>query len=262
MSTFFHLDSRWRDRSKDYNTNPAEFQVEVDVADKWRTLDRSVLAVTPHCGDQVTNMVHSISLLQLQVPWNVNVSYNTTLSNASNAVGNINGSGLINLEAIPYLYVSFRSTSMYNDKGLINTMDISQKYNGIDTYLNETPYIFNPNIVDPHSTAIAKKVKLTDAVFVAYLDKVQGFYPNSSGNIFPKFATYKCNMTQTYRINQKDSLKFRVFTPDGVTLPIVDNPYPQPINPLRQVNALFSVTPYVRDDKYSNHLVSLDNSQY
>ena len=118
MSTFFAIDSRWRDRTQ--YPSPAEFDIGVEVARGWRTFDRTVTAVVPQCGNQITNLVHDVKLVKLEVPWNVNVSLGTWLVNSSSNATLISGSGVITLESVPYLYVEFRSTSMYNDKALIN----------------------------------------------------------------------------------------------------------------------------------------------
>ncbi len=270
MSTFIMVDSSFRDRTKDYNYSPAKFQIPIEVTNKWKTLDRTVAPVSPHCGKQNLNMNHTCRLLTLTVPWNVNSSLTATLSNSGN-INMVNGSGIINLEAVPYLYVCINSTTMYNDKGLINTMEScrSERISAsqcIQIPLNQTPYTFNPNIVDPilPSSSLSEKINLSKIKFVVYMDRIQGLIPhgaNPSG-LFPKFVQYKCHMTQTFRIDQKDSLEFTVLTPDGKVLPILDNPYGQPINPLRQVSCLFELTPYIRDDYYSNHNVSLDNSPY
>ena len=217
MSTHIHIDSRWRDRSKDDNTNPAEFLIPVEVSQKWKTLNRTVQAVRPHDKMQVTNMVHSIKLLNLTIPHDFGGEIGTTFINLA-----------------PFVYVTLQSTTLYKDMGLVNTLEDGR-------IVNETLDL-SGNIT---------KTSLKDVTFIAYCDKLQG-----SG---PDWIQYKCNMTQSYRIHLKDALRFRVFTPDGKTLPIVDATPPNPINPAKQVNALFEVTPYVREDRYDNHFVTLYN---
>ena len=221
MSTQFHVDSRWRDRANTDNANPAEFFIPKEVAEGWVTENRTVQAVRPHNKPQVTNMDYTIKLLNLTIPYNIGGAIGATI-----------------IDLAPFLYVSFQSTSMYKDSKLINTLE-----NG--AVVNTTP--------DLSGTLV--KTSLKDATFVVYCDKLQG----QSGAI-PTWIQYKCGMFQTYRIDLKDGLKFRVFTADGKTVPIVDATYPATISPSKQVNALFEVTPYVRDDRYDNHFVTLNQN--
>ncbi len=218
MSTYFHIDSRWRDRNDDENANPASFTVPVEVARKWKTENRTVQAVRPHDKKQVTNMVHTIKLLNLTLPYDIGSPIGTTLNNLT-----------------PYVFVEFRSTSKLSDRGLLNTTEDGK-------IVNKTPDLVGD---------ASRPTSLKDAIFVAYCDKVQG--------VAPAWIQYKSSMNQTFRIDTKDSIRFRVFTADGKTVPIVDNVSPALINPARQVNALFEVTPCVRADEYDNHLVTLYN---
>lgn len=217
MSTHFHIDSRWRDR-KNY-PNPAEFFIPVEVTNGWRTENRTVQAVRPHDKQQVTNMVHTVKLLNLTVPYDF---------------GGTTGTAFVDF--YPFVYVSLQSTTMYKDNKLINTLE-----NG--NVVNKTVDI-DGNL---------KTVSLKDATFVAYCDKIQG------GLNGPAWIQFKSSMIQTYRINLKDGLTFRVFTPDGQTLSIVDIEAPENADPSKQVNALFEVTPYARDADYDNHFVTLYN---
>jgi len=221
MSIPLHVDSRWRNRNNDNNTNPAEFDIPVEVTEKWQTANRTVQAVRPHNKMQATNMVHTVQLLNLTIPYDIGGSVGTTAYNL-----------------IPFVYVTLRTTSStYTDEGLVNTLEDGRTVN-----------------VTPDLLGVDSKTSLRDVTFVAYCDKLQGASPQT-------WIQFKCNMYQTYRINLKNSLKFRVFTPDGKTLPIVDNAATSAVLPARQVSALFEFTPYVREDRYDNHLVTLyDNN--
>ncbi len=205
MSTHFHVDSTWRDRTT--FPNPAEFIIPVEVANDWITTNRTVQAVRPHNKAQVTNIVHTIKLLNITIPFDFGGEVGTSF-----------------IDNHPFIYVAFQSTSMYKDMKLINTLNSGRN--------------------------AGNKVSLKDAVFVAYCDKTQGGATSS-------WIQYKCNMFQTYRINLKDALTFRIFTNDGKTLGIVDTVPPESIDTAKQVNALFEVTPYVREDRYDNHFVTL-----
>lgn len=203
MSTHFHIDSTWRDNT--VFTNPAEFNIPVEVSNDWVVRNRTVLPVRPHHGERMPNMVHNVKLLNLTIPYDFGGSVGTSF-----------------LDSHPFVYVAFQSTTMYKDAKLINTLN--------------NRYIENPT---------TSRVSLKDAVFVAYCDKLQ-----TTGNGI-SWIQYKCNMTQTYRINLKDSLSFRVFTNDGITLDITDTS--PAIDSTKQVNALFEVTPFVRDGEFDNH---------
>lgn len=217
MSTYFHIDSTWRDRT--LYPNPAEFLIPIEVAKGWRTPNRTVQAVRPHNKMQVTNMSHSVRLLNLSIPFNFGGDIGTTF-----------------VDTNPFIYVTMQSTSYYKDMKLINTIE-------------------NGNIVNEVLDASGNitKVSLKDAIFVAYCDKLQGGDTSS-------WIQYKCNMIQTYRIDQQDAISFRVFGADGKTLTIIDTQPPTAINKARQVNALFELTPYVREEAYDNHFVTLYNS--
>lgn len=223
MSTFVHVDSRWRDRSNTDNANPAQFEIPNSVVKGWRTKDRTVLPVRPHDKVQATNLVHNVNLLDLTVPYDIG-------GDVSNNIVNL----------CPFLYVELDNGEYNQDKKLINTLE-----NGLTT--NTTPSLLGPTI---------SKVTLKDSTFLAMFDKVQ-FSNTGEG----AWIHYKGNgMNQVYRIDTTQSLKFRVFSYDGVTLPIVDNAPPTEIIPARQISAFFELTPYVRDADFDNHNVPLYSS--
>lgn len=132
----------------------------------------------------------------------------------------------------PYIFVRL-STSTYPDRGLIRNIDSTSK------------------------------IGANDATFVCVFEKAQG-----AGE---EWFQYKCAMTgQCLRFDpEKPQIEFRVFTREGSpaiplsggnttnTVLITDNALPNNINPARQVSALFEVTPYVRDNEFSNHLIEL-----
>ena len=87
-----------------------------------------------------------------------------------------------------------------------------------------------------------------DARFFLVRDKV---IFDSKGK--PIWILWNSLMEQVLRFKRNDPLVFRLFTPDGVTLPLIDNgPLP---NKSAQVVALLGVTPYSRDGDYDNHLL-------
>ena len=57
------------------------------------------------------------------------------------------------------------------------------------------------------------------------------------------------------RFRRDEPVTLRVFTVDGVTLPITDAVPPLPADPRRQITFSFSTMPYIRDPDIDNHLV-------
>lgn len=148
-----------------------------------------------------------------------NVAVANTITNAT-----LQGSKFVTTTTIavmdaPFIYVSLHSADMVNDSRLVNTLE-----GGRNSY-NRT---------------------LKDAVFVAYYDKTQN-----------NWIQYKTNMLQSYRLDTTKELKFRLFDNTGQTLQLTDTSPPTYPNGAVQVNAVFEVTPYIRDDRYENHVVTL-----
>ena len=112
-----------------------------------------------------------------------------------------------------YLYLDIHSPT-YNDQYLINTISGANR----------------------------------DARFILIRDKI--IY-NSAGK--PTWILWTSPMEQVLRFKRNDPLVFRLFTPNGITLPLIDNK-PEP-NESVQIMALLGVTPYSRDGNYDNHLL-------
>jgi len=219
MSLSVHVDSRWRDRSNPDNINPAEFTIPVQVVKKWLTRDRTLIAYNCHDKPIDPHIIRDIRLTKLIIPYDIGGSIGTTLQDIS-----------------PYLYVHFNNTasSTTTDKLLLNTLEAGN-------VVNQTPNIAGVN----------QTVNLSDAIFITSFDKNQGATPS--------WVQYTCDITQCYRIDFTNDLKFRIFTYDGNTIPIVDTAYPLPVDPARQVTAVFESTPYVRDGRYNNQIYDMNN---
>ena len=112
-----------------------------------------------------------------------------------------------------YLYLDIHSPT-YNDQYLINTMGGANR----------------------------------DARFLLVRDKV---IFGKKGE--PVWILWTSPMEQVLRFKRDDPLVFRLFTPDGITLPLIDNG-PVPKKSV-QIVALLGVTPYSRDGDYDNHLL-------
>jgi hypothetical protein len=89
-----------------------------------------------------------------------------------------------------------------------------------------------------------------DARFVCVLDRIQ---VDDNGNSV--WMHYRSNMDQVLRFRRKDPVVFRIFTVDGVSINPGDNLIPQPLDPFKQTLATFEVTPYIRDEHFSNQLL-------
>ena len=88
--------------------------------------------------------------------------------------------------------------------------------------------------------------------FVAEWDKTQ---TDASGN--PIWIHYKCSMTQAIRWARDNPIQFQILLPATDTVPtIVDNVPPALPNPAVQTLATFEEIPYIRDDEYSNHMIT------
>lgn len=91
-----------------------------------------------------------------------------------------------------------------------------------------------------------------DSTFVAIFDKIQN---NDAGD--ETWIHYKCHMSQVMKFPMDSEYVFKVTTNGSTVLPVTDDPLPDPPNPLQQVKATFSITPYIRTNEYSNHLVNV-----
>ena len=112
-----------------------------------------------------------------------------------------------------YLYLDIHSPT-YNDQYLINTIGGANR----------------------------------DARFLLGRDKV---IFDDTGS--PVWILWTSPMEQVLRFKRDDPLVFRLFTPDGVTLSLVDDG-PVPKESV-QIVALLGITPYSRDGDYDNHLL-------
>jgi len=118
--------------------------------------------------------------------------------------------------ALPRVYINFRCR-VYKDIHLIQTID------GI------------------HS----------DARFICIPDRIQN--DPVSGN--PAWIHYKCNMEQTIRFIRDDPVILQITSRSGDVLPNTDTLEPLPADPNQQTLITFEVTPYIRDNDYTNNML-------
>ena len=70
----------------------------------------------------------------------------------------------------------------------------------------------------------------------------------------PIWIHYKCEMEQTLRFDRDNMITFQITTRDGEILPSNDNVLPASPDPTKQTLATFEISPYIRDNDYSNHM--------
>lgn len=221
MSIQVHVDSTWRNR-REYES-PADFAIPLDIVDSWKTVDRTVQAVKSCNQPQIVNALHTVKLLHITIPASAVGTLITGATFVADPIYQTTQTGLV--ADMPFIYVAFNSLNMRDDS-LINTME------GGKNSANKS---------------------LKQASFVCYLDKIQF----KTGTTLPMWLQYKTPMLQSYRIDTKNNLRFRVFDNTGNTLIISDEVAPTFPDASHQINALFELTPYIRDDRYDNHLASV-----
>lgn len=119
--------------------------------------------------------------------------------------------------ALPRIYINFRCRT-YKDIHLIQTID------GI------------------HS----------EARFICVPDRIQ----NDPSTDEPAWIHYKCNMEQTMRFIRDDPVILQFTTRSGDILPNTDTLEPVDPNPNQQTLITFELTPYIRDNDYSNQMLA------
>lgn len=93
-----------------------------------------------------------------------------------------------------------------------------------------------------------------ESKFVCHFDKIQ----NDSLGV-PTWIHYKCDMDQVMRFEKKDPVIFQIFTRSGNILTQQDDNIPLPGNPDKQSLCTFSLTPYLQDGRFDNHMVETLN---
>ena len=117
--------------------------------------------------------------------------------------------------AFPRVYVNFRSRR-YSDVHLINAIDGKQP----------------------------------TAKFICIPHKVQD--DPVTGN--PLWIHYQCNMEQVMRFSRGDTVVFELTSRNGNALPQQDTSGDEEPDPNKQTLCTFELTPYLRDNDFSNHL--------
>ena len=90
-----------------------------------------------------------------------------------------------------------------------------------------------------------------DARFVLIQDRII----TSDAGVRTLISWNNIHGEQVMRFRRNSPVVIRVFTRDGVTLPIVDNALPLAPNPLAQIFLSFDIRPYIIDASYENQLL-------
>lgn len=96
--------------------------------------------------------------------------------------------------------------------------------------------------------------KQAESKFVCTFDKIQN---DEFGN--PLWIHYKCDMDQVMRFEKRDIIIFQILTRSGNILPQQDDNIPLPGNPDKQSLCTLSLTPFIQDAKFDNHMVETIN---
>lgn len=89
-----------------------------------------------------------------------------------------------------------------------------------------------------------------DVKFVCYPCHIQ-----KDGNDVPIWIHYDSRIEQTMRLSFDNDIKFEITTRSGNELVLVDDT--DAPNPMKQVMATFTITPYLRDADYDNHFIGV-----
>jgi len=235
MANVFHLDSSYRDRSKNDN-NPFDFIASQRQVSRWLGSSISVNPVQSHGSRSQAikpeDWKSSISLESLIVPFTDFATY------GANALEESNGGGIT--WPAPLLYVELLQTDGESSPNYIRSYDTPAASGALGGFPT-TPRIHF--ILELQSDKHITDVALGDILFCIYKPlhkQVQRFDRSSVFGI------------KIYKQGSSGTLS----TYGGLVPLIVDNDETDlelPVNPLLQVKATFEEFPYIRDSYYSNH---------
>lgn len=143
--------------------------------------------------------------------------------------------------------LGFASTISIVDLALPYTDELAEMPR---VYINFTSILYR----DMHLiSAISGKQPFSK--FICRMDYIQ-----MDRNGDPMWIHYKCDMDQVMRFERKDPIQFQILTRSGDILPRQDDLIPLPALPNKQSLCTFSLTPFIQDGRYDNHMVETLNS--
>ena len=93
--------------------------------------------------------------------------------------------------------------------------------------------------------------KQRDARFICFFDKIQ---TDATGK--PIWIHYRCGMEQVVRFKRNEPVLLRIMGRDANVIPFfIDTDPTKPKDPTKQSLITFTITPYLRDNVFSNHNV-------
>jgi hypothetical protein len=270
MSNFIHLDSSYRDR-EDY-PNPADFTVNVaNMQTGWYREARRVRAVAS-TQPRVLEAVTSLNIVDLMIPYYDSFTSEPVLymdihsenENDTPLIATMNASVNTARFVLNFQYIQYsRST--------LATIATATRAANVVTITTVLPNNFTVN----STVVISGVVGVTNfnGIFTitsiisptefTYAQVDVGDLTGTAGTASipdtPTWIHYGTRMEQVMRFSRHKPLVCRIFNRDGTTIPIIDNAIPNSPNPLKQVYITMEVTPYIRDNDFSNHLINVSS---
>jgi hypothetical protein len=287
MSSFIDLDSIWRDG--DIYPNICDYVVIAKQTKSWSSSARDVSPLPANPNLRPLDFVSAIRVVSFQLPYprielfaNKIVTVDSIVSNTLNSVANGLANGDILMTSTNMPSVGIQANVQYHViNAAADSFQLSLTSGGAAvTFTNGTGLDLPLSVVTtPVYTAFSNSLTLLslprlyldfhcsqykdsrnvdsmspaiagDAKFVLVQDKII-----FDGNV-PTWISYRSDMEQVMRYAYRSEYIFKVMTRDGTVLPFfVESDRTIPKDPQMQSLATFCITPYIRDNDYSNHEV-------
>lgn len=274
MSNFIHLDSSYRDR-EDY-PNPADFTVNVaNMQTGWYREARRVRAVAS-TQPRVLEAVTSLNIVDLMIPYYESFTREPVLymdihsenENDTPVIATMNATVNTARFVLNFQYVQYA-------KNIVTAIVDASRTSNVVTITTSTPANFNigdnvfiSGVVPVGATDFNGVFMITSVIttptFTQFTYNQTAVDDTGAGGAAqlqetPTWIHYGTRMEQVMRFSRHKPLVCRIFNRDGTTIPIIDNTIPNPPNPLKQVYITMEVTPYIRDNDFSNHLINVSS---
>lgn len=294
MATFVDLDSVWRDR--DSCPNPCSYELSPGQIDTWTQSSRTVRPLPQNQNTRPLDFVSAITCIAATLPYPRIELFTensvTVLSISGNVLtGSIplTNNDILMISTGGYLQTyGFKREVEYhviNVAGNNFQLSLTQGGAAITTFTDGTginatfaiiPLADYATIMVNYTSALqlltfpriyldyhCKKYNdvrllntikgvLPDAKFVLGIDKIQ-----YDDNVTPLWIHYKSHGEQVMRYKRDDPVIVRFMTRDGTVIPFfTESDLNIPTNPMKQTLITLSVTPYIRDADYDNHMVN------
>jgi hypothetical protein len=291
MASFIDLDSFWRDR--DIYPNPCQYELTPNQVALWTVSAREVRAIPQNPNSRPLDFVDAISVISASLPYPrvelfapstlhlISVISNTFTADGTVALNDIimtsspgfgNSIGLarnveyhvINLAGNTFQLsltqggaaVTFTdSTGIGLEVAVISPADYTDVIEATESAIKlaALPRIyldFHCKLYPDTRLLNTNNGVLQDAKFVLGIDRIQ-----FDDNATPVWIHYKAHGEQVMRFKRNEPVTIRFMTRDGTTIPFFEEEDMTIVtNPNKQSLITLSVTPYLRDGDYANHL--------